>query len=103
VICEAPAYPGAVPVFCSYQAATYQVEMDADGMKVDELEQAAGPPRRGGPEYFAEDRWREYIDSLCTIYYLRFEDLVGRIVDLALTRASGRVAVTAQEPGPPAR
>jgi 2-aminoadipate transaminase len=38
VICEAPTYPGAVPVFCSYQADTYQVEMDADGMKVDELE-----------------------------------------------------------------
>jgi len=34
---------------------------------------------------------------------LRFEDLVGRIVDLALTRASSRVALTAQEPGPPAR
>lgn len=38
VICEAPTYPGAVPVFCSYQADTHQVEMDADGMKVDELE-----------------------------------------------------------------
>jgi 2-aminoadipate transaminase len=38
VICEAPTYPGAVPVFCSYQAETFQVEMDAHGMKVDELE-----------------------------------------------------------------
>jgi 2-aminoadipate transaminase len=38
VICEAPTYPGAVPVFCSYQAETLQVEMDEDGMKVDELE-----------------------------------------------------------------
>jgi 2-aminoadipate transaminase len=38
VICEAPTYPGAVPVFCSYEADTYQVEMDDDGMKVDELE-----------------------------------------------------------------
>ena len=38
VICEAPTYPGAVPVFCSYQAETLQVEMDDDGMKVDELE-----------------------------------------------------------------
>jgi 2-aminoadipate transaminase len=38
VICEAPTYPGAVPVFCSYEADTHQVEMDSDGMKVDELE-----------------------------------------------------------------
>ncbi|HEY7150516.1 MAG TPA: PLP-dependent aminotransferase family protein, partial [Solirubrobacterales bacterium] len=38
VICEAPTYPGAVPVFSSYQAETHQVEMDSDGMKVDELE-----------------------------------------------------------------
>jgi len=38
VICEGPTYPGAVPVFCSYEADTHQVEMDADGMLVDELE-----------------------------------------------------------------
>jgi 2-aminoadipate transaminase len=38
VICEAPTYPGAVPVFCSYQADTIQVEMDDDGMRVDQLE-----------------------------------------------------------------
>jgi 2-aminoadipate transaminase len=38
VICEAPTYPGAVPVFCSYQADTFQVEMDADGMRIDALE-----------------------------------------------------------------
>ena len=50
VICEAPTYPGAVPVFCSYEADTRQVEMDADGMRVDELEElldrlaARGPP-----------------------------------------------------------
>jgi 2-aminoadipate transaminase len=37
VICEAPTYPGAVPVFSSYQAVTHQVEMDADGMRVDLL------------------------------------------------------------------
>ncbi|HYX78422.1 MAG TPA: PLP-dependent aminotransferase family protein [Solirubrobacterales bacterium] len=39
VICEAPTYPGAVPVFCSYQADMYQVEIDDVGMKVDELEE----------------------------------------------------------------
>src|SRR6476620_7611600 len=38
VIAEAPTYPGAVPVFSSYEADTHQVEMDSDGMKVDELE-----------------------------------------------------------------
>ncbi len=38
VICEGPTYPGAVPVFSSYQADTHQVEMDAEGMRIDELE-----------------------------------------------------------------
>ena len=38
VICEAPTYPGAVPVFSSYEAETLQVAMDSDGMRVDELE-----------------------------------------------------------------
>ena len=38
VICEAPTYPGAVPVFCSYEADTIQVECDEDGMRVEELE-----------------------------------------------------------------
>ena len=38
VICEAPTYPGAVPVFSSYQADVIQVETDDDGMRVDELE-----------------------------------------------------------------
>jgi 2-aminoadipate transaminase len=38
VICEAPTYPGAVPVFCSYQAETVQVDCDEDGMRIDELE-----------------------------------------------------------------
>ncbi|HEY2052642.1 MAG TPA: PLP-dependent aminotransferase family protein [Solirubrobacterales bacterium] len=38
VICEAPTYPGAVPVFCSYQADVRQIEMDGDGMRIDLLE-----------------------------------------------------------------
>ncbi len=38
VVCEAPTYPGAVPVFCSYQAETIQVDCDEDGMRIDELE-----------------------------------------------------------------
>jgi 2-aminoadipate transaminase len=40
VICEAPTYPGAIPVFCSYQADTIQIECDEDGMRIEELEAA---------------------------------------------------------------
>src|SRR5215210_6897927 len=40
VIAEAPTYPGAVPVFASYQADVVQIEMDADGMRVDLMEAA---------------------------------------------------------------
>jgi len=39
VICEAPTYPGAIPVFCSYEAETIQVECDVDGMRIDRLEE----------------------------------------------------------------
>jgi 2-aminoadipate transaminase len=39
VICEAPTYPGAVPVFCSYQAETIQVDCDRDGMRIEDLEE----------------------------------------------------------------
>ncbi len=35
---EAPTYPGAVPVFSSYQADVVQVEMDDAGLRVDRLE-----------------------------------------------------------------
>jgi 2-aminoadipate transaminase len=38
VICEAPSYPGAIPVFCSYEADVIQVECDQEGMRIDELE-----------------------------------------------------------------
>src|SRR5918996_888966 len=37
VIAEAPTYPGAVPVFVSYQADVVQIEMDDDGMRIDVL------------------------------------------------------------------
>jgi 2-aminoadipate transaminase len=39
VVCEAPTYPGAVPVFCSYQAETIQVDCDEEGMRIDRLEE----------------------------------------------------------------
>jgi 2-aminoadipate transaminase len=38
VVCEAPTYPGAVPVFCSYEADVVQVECDDDGMRIEDLE-----------------------------------------------------------------
>jgi 2-aminoadipate transaminase len=38
VIAEGPTYPGAVPVFSSYQAEVVQISMDDDGMRIDELE-----------------------------------------------------------------
>jgi 2-aminoadipate transaminase len=40
IIAEAPTYPGAVPVFSSYQADVVQIEMDSDGMRVDLMEEA---------------------------------------------------------------
>jgi 2-aminoadipate transaminase len=40
VVAEAPTYPGAVPVFVSYQADVVQIEMDEHGMRIDVLEAA---------------------------------------------------------------
>jgi 2-aminoadipate transaminase len=38
IVAEAPTYPGAVPTFGAYQADVVQIEMDRDGMPIDELE-----------------------------------------------------------------
>ncbi|MEA2283698.1 MAG: 2-aminoadipate transaminase [Solirubrobacteraceae bacterium] len=38
ILAEGPTYPGAVPVFGSYQADVVQIEMDDDGMRVEALE-----------------------------------------------------------------
>jgi 2-aminoadipate transaminase len=48
VVAEAPTYPGAVPTFSSYQADVVQIEMDADGMRVDLLEEALERLEREG-------------------------------------------------------
>jgi 2-aminoadipate transaminase len=40
IVAEAPTYPGAVPAFSAYQADVVQIAMDAEGMRVDELEAA---------------------------------------------------------------
>ncbi len=39
IVAEGPTYPGAVPTFSSYQADVVQIPMDADGMRVDALEE----------------------------------------------------------------
>ena len=39
VVAEAPTYPGAVPAFAAYQADVRQVAMDADGLRIDVLEE----------------------------------------------------------------
>ncbi|HVA18604.1 MAG TPA: PLP-dependent aminotransferase family protein [Solirubrobacteraceae bacterium] len=38
IVAEAPTYPGAVPTFSAYEAEVVQIEMDSDGMPIDELE-----------------------------------------------------------------
>jgi 2-aminoadipate transaminase len=50
IVAEAPTYPGAVPTFTAYQADVEQIEMDAQGMPIDALEETldrlAGQGRR---------------------------------------------------------
>jgi 2-aminoadipate transaminase len=48
VVAEAPTYPGAVPVFSSYQADLVQIEMDGDGMRIDLLEETLERLERDG-------------------------------------------------------
>ncbi len=48
IIAEAPTYPGAVPAFSSYQADVRQIEMDADGMRIDVLEDVLAALDREG-------------------------------------------------------
>ncbi len=48
VVAEAPTYPGAVPVFSSYQADVVQIDVDERGMRVDLLEQTLDRLEREG-------------------------------------------------------
>ena len=48
IVAEGPTYPGAVPVFCSYEADTRQVPMDAEGMRIDLLEELLAELEREG-------------------------------------------------------
>jgi 2-aminoadipate transaminase len=48
IVAEGPTYPGAVPTFCAYEADVVQIEMDADGMRVDVLEETLDRLEREG-------------------------------------------------------
>ncbi len=48
IVAEGPTYPGAVPVFNAYQADVVQIDMDADGMRVDLLEETLDSLERDG-------------------------------------------------------
>jgi 2-aminoadipate transaminase len=48
IIAEGPTYPGAVPSFSSFQADVVQIDMDADGMHVDLLEETLERLEREG-------------------------------------------------------
>jgi 2-aminoadipate transaminase len=48
IVAEAPTYPGAIPAFSSYQADLVQIEMDADGMPIDVLEETLDRLEREG-------------------------------------------------------
>jgi 2-aminoadipate transaminase len=48
IVAEGPTYPGAVPTFAAYEADVVQLEMDADGMRVDLLEETLDRLEREG-------------------------------------------------------
>jgi 2-aminoadipate transaminase len=48
IVAEAPTYPGAVPTFSSYQADVVQIDIDADGMRIDLLEDRLDRLERDG-------------------------------------------------------
>jgi 2-aminoadipate transaminase len=48
IVAEGPTYPGAVPTFSAYQADVVQIEMDADGMQIDLLEETLDRLEREG-------------------------------------------------------
>jgi 2-aminoadipate transaminase len=79
IIAEAPTYPGAVPTFCSYEAEVIQIEMDADGMRIDELERVLG-------ELAGEGRRPKFIYTIPT-----FQNPAG--VTMSLERRRRLIAI----------
>jgi 2-aminoadipate transaminase len=83
IIAEAPTYPGAVPTFCSYEAEVIQIEMDGEGMQIDELERALA-------ELAAEGRRPKFIYTIPT-----FQNPAG--VTMSLGRRRRLVEVARQQ------
>src|ERR687895_71761 len=48
IVAEGPTYPGAVPTFGAYEADVVQIEMDADGMRIELLEEMLDRLERDG-------------------------------------------------------
>jgi len=82
LICDAPTYPGAIPTFCSYEADIIQIECDADGMRMDLLEQTIA-------DLAAKGRKPKFIYSIPT-----FQNPGG--VTLSLERRKRLVALARQ-------
>jgi 2-aminoadipate transaminase len=80
IVAEAPTYPGAVPAFSAYQADVVQVALDADGMRVDELEAALD-------RLDAEGRRPKFIYTVPT-----FQNPAGVTMSLARRRRLVQVA-----------
>jgi 2-aminoadipate transaminase len=82
VIAEGPTYPGAVPTFGAYEADVVQIEMDADGMRIDVLEETLDRLEREG-------RSPKFIYTIPT-----FQNPAG--VTMALERRRRLVQIAAQ-------
>jgi 2-aminoadipate transaminase len=80
IVAEGPTYPGAVPTFGAYEADVVQIEMDADGMRVDQLEVTLDRLER-------EDRTPKFIYTVPT-----FQNPAGVTMSLERRRRLVRVA-----------
>src|SRR5215207_5647135 len=80
IVAEGPTYPGAVPTFGAYEADVVQIPMDADGMRVDLLEQALDGLERDG-------RTPKFIYSVPT-----FQNPAGVTMELERRRRLVRIA-----------
>src|SRR5829696_7343180 len=80
IVAEGPTYPGAVPTFSAYEADVVQIEMDADGMRIDLLEETLD--RLAG-----EGRTPKFIYTVPT-----FQNPAGVTMSLERRRALVRLA-----------
>ena len=82
IVAEGPTYPGAVPSFSSFQADVVQIELDADGMRVDRLAETLD-------RLAADGRTPKFIYTVPT-----FQNPAG--VTLSLERRHALVALAAE-------